>query len=183
MTARPAIVRLAAIQAVLVVALGAGLWLAYPAWRLGQTSDRLRREFPEVPPMGTADLAAWLAAPDTVKPILLDVRTPGEFAVSHLIEAHRVDPLGELRRDDLPDDRGRAIVVMCSTGERSAPFARRLLRAGYQRVFALDGGIIRWANEGRPLTNGSELVTHVHADPEAERLLKRAHRAPAPATE
>jgi rhodanese-related sulfurtransferase len=175
-------VRFVALQVALAAAVGAGLWLAYPGWRLGLVTDRVRAQYPDVPQMAAADLAALLASPQASKPVLLDVRTPEEYAASHLIEAHRLTPGEVLNPDDLPDDRGRAIVVYCSTGERSASFARRLQREGYRTVLILEGGIVRWANEGRPMTNGAGLVTRVHpGDAETARLLKEAHRAAVPA--
>jgi rhodanese-related sulfurtransferase len=182
MPPRRALVRFGALQLALVAAVGTGLWLAWPAWRLGQVTDKIRRLYPDVPQLSTADLTAWLVSQNSIKPVLLDVRTPAEFEVGHLIEAHPINPDSELADDDLPEDRGRAIVVTCSTGERSAAFARRLQRAGYTHIFALEGGIIRWANEGRPMTNDRELVTRVHpGDPETARLLKGARRAAVPA--
>jgi rhodanese-related sulfurtransferase len=179
MALRPAALRFAGIQLTLAVVVAAGLWLSYPAWRLGQISDRVRKEYPDVAHLSTGDLAKWLWSTQAVKPVILDVRSPEEYEVSHLFEAHRVNPLAELNPDDLPDDRGQSIVVYCSTGERSAAFARRLQRAAYQRVAVLDGGIVRWANEGRPLTNGRDLVTRVQTDSESAALLKRAHRSDA----
>lgn len=179
MGSRPAAIRFAAIQLTLAAAVAAGLWLSYPAWRLGKISDRVRKEYPDVAQLSTADLAVWLGSAKTIKPVILDVRTPEEYAVSHLFEAHRVDPLGELNPDDLPDDHGRSLVVYCSTGERSAAFARRLQRAAYQHVAILEGGIVRWANDGRPLTDGRGLVTRVQTDAESNALLKRAHRSAA----
>lgn len=181
MTTRPAIIRLAIIQAVMFAAIGVGLWLSFPAWRLGQTSDRLRRDFPDVPQITPADLAGWRTSGATDWPVLIDVRTQKEFDFSHLIEARRVEAEGELPGGVFPEDPKRVIVVTCSTGERSTPFARRLLQSGFQRVFVLEGGLVRWANEGRPLTNDHELVTRVYGDAEVERLLKRAHRSIPPA--
>ena len=169
-------------QIALAAAVGAGLWLAYPGWRLGRITDRLRSEYRDLQFITTADLAGWLAPQSPVNPLILDVRTPAEFAVGHLINARRVNPETELAREDLPDDHGRAIVVYCSTGERSAVYARRLQRGGYKSVLVLEGAIVRWANEGRPLTNDRELVTRVHpGDSKTARLLKEAHRAALPA--
>jgi rhodanese-related sulfurtransferase len=176
-------VRFALLQLTLAVAVGVGLWLAYPGWRLGRVTERIRKEYPDLMMISTGGLASWLAAPKTSKPVILDVRSDEEFATSHLIEAHHVDPDGELNPNDLPDDRRCTIVVYCSTGERSAAFGRRLQRAGFSGVALLEGSIVRWANEGRPMTNGRELVTRVHpVDPQTARLLKDAHRAAMPAT-
>ena len=51
---------------------------------------RITSEFPSVPSVTTAELASALQ--EGGQPVtLLDVRTPGEFAVSHLDEAYLVD--------------------------------------------------------------------------------------------
>ncbi len=174
-------VRLIAVQLALAAAVGAGLWMSYPGWRLGRITDRLRNEYRDLQFITPADFAGWLAHEKGVHPVILDVRTPAEFEVSHLIEARRVAPEAALNPSELPGDHQRDIVVYCSTGERSAPFARRLQRAGYQSVFVLDGAIVRWANEGRPMTNGRKLVTQVHpGDSKTAPLLKGAHRATVP---
>ncbi len=168
-------------QLALAAAVAVGLWLAYPGWRLGLVTEHIRREYPDVLQISTGDLASRLAAPHPVRPIVLDVRTDAEFAVSHIIEAHHVNTDGDLNPDDLPDDHARAIVVYCSTGERAAVYGRRLQRAGYTGIMLLEGAIVRWANEGRPMTNGRELVTRVHpGNLETARLLKGAHRAAVP---
>ncbi|MGB8168470.1 MAG: rhodanese-like domain-containing protein [Chthoniobacteraceae bacterium] len=168
-------------QLALVATVAVGLWLAFPGWRLGLVSERIRKEYPDVAHISTSDLAAWLAAPKSSKPVLLDVRSDEEFATSHLIEAHHVNADAELSPDDLPDDHQRAIVIYCSTGERSAVYGRRLQRAGYGSVMILDGAIVRWANEGRPMTNGRELVSQVNpGDSQTAQLLKGAHRAVVP---
>src|SRR4051812_35612780 len=67
---------------------------------------RIAREFPGARGLTTAELAAWLADPARPRPLLLDVRTPEEFVVSHLAGARRIDPaapdlssLAELPRD------------------------------------------------------------------------------------
>ena len=182
MSSPAAVLRLAGIQAILAAAIGTALWFSYPAWRLGRVSEHLRQQYPDVAQISTSDLAAWLASANPVKPVILDVRTPEEFAVSHLIEAHRIDAGGELKRDDRPDDLARVIAVYCATGDRSTAFARRLQRAGHLHVFALEGGIVRWANEGRPMTNGHGLVSRVRPpDEKAARFLKAACRADAAA--
>ncbi len=62
--------------------------------------------------------------------LLLDVRTPGEFAGGHLPGAENV-PLDALasRLSELPKD--RAIVAYCQSGMRSASAVRLLRREGF----------------------------------------------------
>ncbi len=115
--------------------------------------------FPGVDWVDTGRLADWLAAP--APPLLLDARSPGEFEVSRLPGARRVDP--DAREYDLgaiPAE--RPIVVYCSVGYRSAAVARRLERAGHDRVYNLEGGIFAWANQGRPVQREGLRVYEVH---------------------
>ncbi len=87
------------------------------------------------------------------RPLLIDVRQPAEFAVSHLPGAVRLDP-------DRPDfsqltgvDPARPVVVYCSVGYRSSAMAVRLDSLGFHRVMNLRGGIFRWVEQARPLVD------------------------------
>jgi phage shock protein E len=75
--------------------------------------------------------------------LLLDVRTPGEFASKHIDGAINV-PLDELaaRAKELGSPE-RPIVVYCRSGSRSATAATLLSRAGFQEVHDL-GAMRRW---------------------------------------
>lgn len=140
----------------------------------------IRSEFPAVPQLSTDSLAAWLQAPPPAQPLLLDVRTADEYAVSHLPDARRVEPGAEALPaflDDLPRD--TPIVAYCSVGYRSSALTDRLLAAGFTDVHNLEGSIFRWANEGRPVVRDGETVRQVHPyDRLWGRLLDREHRAP-----
>jgi len=63
--------------------------------------------------------------------LIVDVRTPGEFAAGHLPDAVNI-PVGELTRrlSELPRD--RALVLYCASGARSSRAAAFLENAGYQ---------------------------------------------------
>ena len=73
-----------------------------------------RRTVPVVPAAG---LAHELALP--VPPILLDVRTPAEYRVSHLAGARFVNFDAVATQEFAGLDRNRAVVVYCSVGYRS----------------------------------------------------------------
>lgn len=117
---------------------------------------------PGVDWIDTSALAASLDDPDPeARPRLLDSRTEAEYAVSHLAGATRVDPDdAQLDPTDWPHD--TLIVVYCSVGYRSAAVARRLGRAGFTRVYNLQGGIFEWANEDRPVERDGVRVEVVH---------------------
>lgn len=123
--------------------------------------DRLiERDFPGVPAITTDSLAVRIAAEPAV--VLLDVRPEGEFAVSHLDGARRVDPEAPLPGwvEALPRD--TPIVAYCSVGYRSARLVEALREAGFDGASNLDGSIFRWANEGRPVVRDGRPVRDVH---------------------
>ena len=125
--------------------IGTALFAAFFAWP-GITwpaiKARIAKEFPTVKSISTAELAKAGR-----QPVLLDVRTEAEFAVSHLAGARRVDP--DAASVALP--KNTPIVTYCSVGYRSAKFAQRLQEAGFTDVRNLEGSIFQWANEGRAI--------------------------------
>ena len=158
----------------LVVAIaGAALWLGPLRWN--EVKARIRREFPQVRQISTAQLADWLADKDRTKPVLLDVRAAEEFDVSHLTGARRIDPAAQTApgvNKDAP------IVTYCSVGYRSSSLATRLIAAGYTNVQNLEGSIFQWANEGRPLVRDGKPADKVHPyDKRWGELLRPERRA------
>ena len=79
--------------------------------------------------------------------VLLDVRTPDEFAEGHIEGAVNlaVEEL-ESRLNELPSDKATPIVVYCRSGRRSALAAEILVKAGYSAIYDL-GGIQNWPYE------------------------------------
>lgn len=130
------------------------------AWKL--LKQLIRMQFPHVRQISTAALASWFAQPDRPQPILLDTRMEAEFAISHLQGAQRFDPYAEefVGLETLALE--TAIVAYCSVGYRSAGVCDRLQAAGFCNVLNLEGSIFQWANEGRPLYRGDQVVQQVH---------------------
>jgi len=121
------------------------------------------RGFADVPLISPDSLAAALAGGNP--PLLLDIRSPDEFATSHLKGARRVDPdaLADLEEADLDGaDRDQPIVAYCSVGYRSGIVARQLHELGFTNVRNLYGGIFLWHNQRRPVWSGDSVVAHVH---------------------
>lgn len=94
------------------------------------------------------DLAARIAS-DT-PPLILDVRTPMEYAGGHLPNA-RLVPLSELR-GHLEELRGKrppgGVAVICRTGNRSLSAAVTLKQNGFDKVVNVDGGLMKWQRQG-----------------------------------
>ncbi len=122
----------------------------------------IRIRFPAVRQLQPSELAAWLADPNRPAPLLLDVRRPEEFAISHLPGAVRVDPGSDAAQLISSFAAGREVVVYCSAGYRSSALAARLRQAGLLRVHNLEGAIFQWANENRPLERDGGPATEVH---------------------
>lgn len=76
--------------------------------------------------------------------LLLDVRSPAEFAEGHLAGAINI-PVQELesRLAELPADKTREVLVYCRSGMRSARARTMLLAAGFVKVDDL-GAMANW---------------------------------------
>lgn len=86
---------------------------------------------------------------------LIDVRTPGEFASSHIPGSYNV-PLDLLRehQEELTAQHGDPVVLICASGVR-AEQARALLESGgLERLSVLRGGVTSWEHEGGALNRG-----------------------------
>lgn len=118
----------------------------------------VRRRFPSVQEISTADLADWLAQ-ETAQPVLIDARRPAEYAVSHLPEAVQAKSVEAVEAAGVSKD--RPIVVYCSVGYRSARLGEKLQAAGYQ-VMNLEGSLFQWANEGRLLQSAGGPTRQAH---------------------
>jgi rhodanese-related sulfurtransferase len=129
-----------------------------PEW--DSVKATIRRKFPEVHQVTTSQLADQLAATNKSKPVLLDVRTEAEYAVSQLSDACRIDPDSSAAQVNMNKD--TPIVTYCSVGYRSSAFAQKLKSAGYTNVSNLEGSIFQWANEGRPIVSADGPAKKVH---------------------
>lgn len=136
------------------------LTMASLDWFLVKRALRIR--FGDVQWITTAELSDWLANTHRSQPILLDERTRAEWEVSHLPGARWVDPESDPTTALTGISKETPIVTYCSVGYRSAKAARRLRAYDYDQVQNLEGSIFVWANEGRPLLHGDQLVRQVH---------------------
>jgi rhodanese-related sulfurtransferase len=153
---------------------------------LGKVRADVAAKHPRLRQTSPAEVEAAMRA--GAAPLLLDVRTPAEFEVSHLRGARYADPAASaeaLRAGPLAGVALDApIVCYCAVGVRSANTCEALQRAGYRNVANLDGSIFRWANEGRPLVRGETPTTLVHPyDAAWGRMLSPAYRANVPPAE
>lgn len=181
MSARPSAeaVRIRSLWLILGMLMGGCSLVAPPpelSWE--RVLPAIHDRFPDVPTISTEELAKELGRPPEERPALLDVRTVDEYDVSHLKGAIRVSPNERIGSAVRGLSKEQRIAVYDSVGFRAASFARRLQQAGYTEAKYLDGGIFKWANEGRSLYRGEKPVTVVHpSDSYWGQLLKKDHRS------
>ena len=88
-----------------------------------------------------------------IEPLLLDVRTPGEYQNGH-IEGSTLLPLQVLQKQlaTLDAYKDQEILVYCATGNRSTVASRILIEHGFGKVYNLRYGISDWYKKGFPVT-------------------------------
>jgi rhodanese-related sulfurtransferase len=84
---------------------------------------------------------------------LLDVRTPGEFAVAHvpgakLVSLDDLDPAGFLKQCGAAD---RPVYVLCQSGGRARQAIEKFRRAGFENCVLVEGGTQAWMDAGLPV--------------------------------
>lgn len=79
------------------------------------------------------------------KTVVLDVRTPEEYAAGHIVNARllTLDTISEQTAAEAAPDKAEPVLVYCRSGVRSAEAARKLSGLGYEQVYDF-GGIIDW---------------------------------------
>ncbi len=94
-------------------------------------------------------------------PLMIDVRSPAEYAVSHLRGALNLQTVSEIT-SAIAERQPAETILYCSVGYRSSRSALRLQERSGLPVASLAGSIFQWANEGRPLFQGEHPARLVH---------------------
>jgi phage shock protein E len=86
--------------------------------------------------------------------VILDVRTPEEFAEGHLEGAIMIDFYEDDFADQIADlDPDVPYLVYCRSGNRSGQTAAIMEELGFADVSDVDGGIVSWFDSGLPTVN------------------------------
>jgi phage shock protein E len=109
-----------------------------------------------VPPAQTQNLPADIdvATAESLRGqpnvVMLDVRTPEEYAQGH-IPGIVLIPLDQVpnRLAEIPKD--KTVIVTCHTGNRSNQAAQLLRQKGYDNIHNMLGGIVAWEQAGYPV--------------------------------
>jgi len=102
-------------------------------------------------------LAAWIEQDDAVQ--VIDVREPYEREAGHIAGSRHIE-LVQLSGAADTVERELPVVFYCRVGARSEMAAQAFRAAGFQ-AYSLSGGLLRWAQEERPLApEGGTVAEH-----------------------
>jgi thioredoxin len=104
--------------------------------------------------------------------ILLDVRTPDEYANGYIGNAGNIDYYEDFKNKIAKIDKNATYFVYCKAGSRSASAADIMRKNGFKEVYELKGGIMAWENAGKPLTNASAATSPGMSVENFDKLLK-----------
>jgi rhodanese-related sulfurtransferase len=86
------------------------------------------------------------------KSIVLDVRTPNEYALGHIPDAVNIDWNGKDFTEKVAAlDRGHTYLVHCAAGVRSAKACDKMDKLNFKNVYNLEGGMKVWEKAGKPV--------------------------------
>lgn len=86
-------------------------------------------------------------------PLVLDVRSPAEYAAGHIPGAVNI-PYREIpnRLDELTAFNQAEVIVYCEVGVRAGIAEKTLEQAGFQSVLTLEGDMRGWRSAELPIT-------------------------------
>lgn len=94
--------------------------------------------------------------------IVLDVRSPKEYAVSHIYQSQNAPNMEQALKILRDKSRQTPILVYCSLGYRSAELALELQEYGYSEVTNLAGSLFEWVEQGYPVYQEEREVKKAH---------------------
>ena len=96
-----------------------------------------------VPEITVEELQAKLQSDEKI--VLIDVREQFEWDIARIPGAKLI-PLGDLHSRMSELDSADTIYLQCKSGVRSTNALRELQRAGFSKLFNVQGGILAWAD-------------------------------------
>ncbi len=85
--------------------------------------------------------------------VIIDVRTPEEFAEEHIENAINLDYYSKTFRDELNKlDKNKKYLIYCRSGNRSGKALDIMAELNFREVYNILDGIIAWKAEGLPTT-------------------------------
>ena len=83
-------------------------------------------------------------------PVVIDVRTPDEYASGHIPGAVNI-PFDQVAQRIAEIDAPHGVALYCMVGPRARKGESALLAAGYEKIFHLEGGLAAWQAADLPV--------------------------------
>lgn len=113
----------------------------------GEVAGAMQTQGAVISQVGAASFARQL---DDDGVVVLDLRTPAEFATGRIAGAVNLDFYGPEFRQKLASlDRSTAYKIYCNSGNRSKSTLGLMRQLGFKDVTELEGGIQAWASVGQ----------------------------------
>jgi rhodanese-related sulfurtransferase len=89
--------------------------------------------------------------------LVVDLQPIADFEKGHIpgsknVQVSQFDPENKL----LTSAKSLPVVTVCRTGQAATDAAKRLKKAGFERVYVLEGGIGAWQQADLPLAKGKK---------------------------
>ena len=86
--------------------------------------------------------------------LVLDIRPAAEFKKGHILGAKQVKPelLNKGDFSSLEKQKATPIIVVCAMGMTAKRTASQMLKAGFEKVTVLKGGMNAWQGANLPIT-------------------------------
>ncbi len=128
------------------------LSLAFAGLTVALLVTEVRRLFRGFKGVSPAELTLMINRDDA---LVVDLRGQGEFDKGHILGSKhllpsQLDPESKL----LAKAKESPVVLVCNMGVTASGAAEKLVKAGFKKVFVLDGGIGAWQGAGLPLAKG-----------------------------
>ena len=109
------------------------------------------RKYKTISPMLT------VAKLNSGNPIIIDVRDAGEFKKGHLADAIHI-PLSSLESSMKKIELYKTdeVIVVCHTGMRSTSACDKLIKAGFENLYSMTGGMQSWEENKLPVVAGKK---------------------------
>jgi rhodanese-related sulfurtransferase len=86
------------------------------------------------------------------KNMLVDVRTPEEVSEGQIAGALNINFLGENFSNEIQNlNKNKTYLLYCRSGSRTRKAADQMQKAGFKKVYMLEGGITAWKEAGNPV--------------------------------
>ncbi len=86
--------------------------------------------------------------------LVFDVRGQADYDRGHILNAIHV-PIPELedKLEQLAQFKDRVVIICCQSGTTSAQASGVLSKAGFSKLYRMNGGIAAWQGENMPLAS------------------------------